>query len=399
MRELKVALITAEFPPQRTSAAVQVRDLAEEFVRLGHKPTVIVPSTDVSGSWDLDRIDEVDVLRIKARPVRDIGYFKRAINETLLPFLMISRLYKSPLWSSRWDIIAWYSPPIFFGPLILLLKRRTRAHTYLILRDIFPEWAIDLGIIRKGPVYWYFRAVARLQYAAADTIGVQTASNLPYLVNWTKKPGRILEVLHNWQHDRPPTKSSIDFDTTLLAGRKIFIYIGNMGIAQGTGILIDLAASLTDRHDIGFAFVGRGSEVDKLKAVVDERRLDNVLFFNEIPSEEIPALLAQCHVGLLALHPKHKSHNIPGKFLSYLLAGLPVLARVNEKTDLIELINGRGTGRAFTGDALAEMRRFAIEICDDETEREHISRRAKDLGIKMFSPSIAVNQIISHLSA
>ena len=399
MRELNVVLVTIDFPPQRTSAAVQMRDLAEEFARQGHKPTIIVPSPGLSNPWKLEHVGAVEVLRIRARPMRDIGYLKRTVNETLLPFMMIAGLYRSPLWKKRWDLIAWYSPTIFFGLLILLLKWRSKGHAYLILRDIFPEWAVDLNLIRKTPIYWYFRCVAHLQYVAADTIGVQTEANLPYLSRWAHKTGRTLEVLRNWQRfDIPGSKSSIDFPSTSLSGRKIFIYIGNMGIAQGMDILIDLAASLIDRRDIGFAFVGRGSEENRLRAMAAQRCMDNILFFGEIPPEEIPALLIQCYAGLIALDPRHKSHNIPGKLLSYLHAGLPVLGRANQDTDLITLINEENVGRAFSGEALADMKAFVIKICGDNQLRDDMSGRARDLAQRWFLPSIAVEQVISHLS-
>jgi glycosyltransferase involved in cell wall biosynthesis len=398
MREINIALITIDFPPQRTSAAVQMRDLAEEFARQGHKPTIIVPSAGLSKPWKLEHVGGVDVLRIRARAMRDIGYLKRTFNETLLPFMMIAGLYRSPLWNKRWDLIAWYSPTIFFGLLILLLKRRSQGHAYLILRDIFPEWAVDLGLIRKSPIYWYFRSVAHLQYIAADTIGVQTESDLSYLSRWAHTTGRTLEVLRNWQRvDKPRCKSSIDFASTSLRGRKIFVYIGNMGIAQGMDILIDLAASLIDRRDVGFAFVGRGSEENRLRALATQRCMDNIVFFNEIPSDEIPALLIQCYAGLIALDPRHKSNNIPGKFLRYLHAGLPVLGRANQDTDLITLINEENVGRAFSGEALPGMKAFVIEICGDSRLRERMSGRAKDLAGRRFLPSIAAEQIVSHV--
>jgi len=67
-----------------------------------------------------------------------------------------------------------------------------------------------------------------------------------------------------------------------------------------------------------------------------------VLFYDEIDPDEIPGLYAQCHVGIVALDPRHKTHNIPGKFLSYMQSGLPVLASINPGNDLVELIQRSG---------------------------------------------------------
>jgi glycosyltransferase involved in cell wall biosynthesis len=395
---LRIALISTDYPPLRTSAAVQLRDLAQQFAALGHQPVVIVPSMTSDEPWTVERREGVDVLRIAARPTRSATHFRRALAEMWLPFAMLRNVRKSQFHSTKWDLIVWYSPPIFFGPLIWALRRASGARTYLILRDIFPEWAFNLGIIRKGPVYFLFKAVAAFQYAVADTIGVQTESNLAYLPNWTKSAHRRIEVLHNWLTTTPNVGCSIQIARTSLAGRKIFVYIGNMGVAQGIEIFLELIERLRDRGDIGFIFVGRGSEFSKLEAERVSRDLNNVLFFDEIDPSEIPGLLAQCEVGLVALHPSHKTHNIPGKFVSYVQYGLPVLARVNGGTDLEKLIEEKAVGKVYSGNLVAELKRLAEELADNDALRHSMSERGRELGGRMFSPKVAAGQIVASLT-
>ena len=132
---------------------------------------------------------------------------------------------------------------------------------------------------------------------------------------------------------------------TLLAERKIFVYAVNMGVAQGMGLMLGLADLLSARADVGFLFVGRGSDAIRLKASAQNRGLNNVLFFDEIHPDEIPDLYAQCHVGIVLLDPRHKSHNIPGKFLTYMQSGLSVLANVNAGNDLCGLIRDERVGQ------------------------------------------------------
>ena len=163
---------------------------------------------------------------------------------------------------------------------------------------------------------------------------------------------------------------------TVLAGRKIFVYIGNMGVAQSMDIFIELIQGLRHRDDIGFLFVGRGSEFAKLEAEKASRELNNVLFFGEIDSSEIPGLLAQCHVGLVALHPDHKTHNIPGKFVSYVQYGLPVLARVNAGTDLERLIEDEQVGQRRLAGVVAEDR----DGREGDAEVEQADDRDRDAG-------------------
>jgi glycosyltransferase involved in cell wall biosynthesis len=396
-RSLLIALISTDFPPLRTSAAVQLRDLAQQFAALGHRPVVIVPSSTSGSRWSVERLDGIEVLRVAAPPTRAPSFVRRAIAEMWLPFAMLRNIRKSPLGSAKWDLLVWYSPPIFFGPLIWALRRSSGARTYLILRDIFPEWAVDLGLVRRGPVYVAFKAIAALQYAVAEIIGVQTPSNLPYLSRWARPPRRRIEVLHNWLAVTPDVGCSIAVEQTALAGRKVFVYIGNMGVAQGMDIFIDLIQCLRHRDDIGFLFVGRGSEFAKLEAEKASRELNNVLFFGEIEPAEIPGLLAQCHVGLVALHPDHKTHNIPGKFVSYVQYGLPVLARVNTGTDLEGLIEEQQVGRVYAGNSVDELKRLAEELANEDVLRSSMSERGRQLGRSMFSPVTAATQIVASL--
>ncbi len=255
----------------------------------------------------------------------------------------------------------WYSPTIFLGPMVRALKRECGCRGYLILRDLFPDWAVDAGILRKGLVYRAFKHVERGQYAAADVIGVQTAANIPRVAA-DSPPGATIETLHNWLAKPAVAPPTIDLSTGPLAGRTIFAYTGNMGAAQGMDCLIDLAYRLRGRRDVGFLFVGRGSDVPRLRAMAEAQGLDGVQFIDEVDSDAIPGLLAQCHVGLIALDPRHTTHNIPGKLLTYLHAGLPVLARINPGNDLEALINDEGIGFVVAGDRQEELQRCAEEL-------------------------------------
>jgi len=391
---VRIALICSDYPPLRTSAAVQIRDLAAEFLAQGHVPVVLVPAERQREPWIESDVGGVKVLRLAAPAVRARGYLRRTLAEMYLPFAMIRGIARSPWSDTRWDAIAWYSPTTFFGPLVWWLKRRARCPAYLILRDIFPEWALDLGLLRKGPVYAFFKAVSNFQYAMADVIGVQTPSNLPYMARWDGRGGRRLEVLQNWLSPAADVGSSIVVANTALVGRQVFVYIGNMGVAQGMEIFIDLAAQLRGRRDLGFLFVGRGTDIPKLQELVRARALENVLFHDEVDTREMPGLLAQCQVGLLALDPKHKTHNIPGKFLTYLQAGLPVLGRVNPGTDVADLIERERVGAAYVGESADEFAAVAVRLMDDNTERAAMGLRGRRLGLRMFSPTTAVQQIL-----
>lgn len=394
---LRLIIIADTYPPLRISGAVQMRDLVREFVEQGHLPTVVVPTASLSSAWSVEESDGITLLRVRTPRTKDIDYVRRTLNEMRLPHVLLRALRNSGLGADRWDGIVWYSPTIFFGPIIRALRRESRCRSYLILRDIFPEWAVDMGLMRRGLAYRFFKWVERSQYAAADVIGVQTPANLPYLKDWVSQSGRQLEVLQNWLRPAADVGCRVQISGTPLAGRRIIVYAGNMGVAQGMDVFMDLAIRMRARPDVGFLFVGRGSDAARFASLAQELRLENVVFHDEIEPREIPGLLAQCHVGIVALDPRHHSHNIPGKFLTYMQAGIPVIARINPGNDLERMIKESRVGRVCTGGDAALLERLTEDLLSDPTAAEDARRNGKELSERLFSSSAAVRQIVHAL--
>lgn len=394
----KIVLVADTFPPLRTSGAVQLRDLSREFVRQEFDLTVLLPFSDQPDGCKKEIIEGVTVVRLKAPRTKDVGYIRRTLAELAMPFLMLRQLRRSPLARERWDGVVWYSPSIFHGPLVKVLKALSDCKSYLIIRDIFPEWAVDMGLMGRGLPYRFFDAVARYQYSVADVIGVQTPGNKAYFKRWARKKGRTLEVLPNWLGSPSKAGCSIQVTDTGLRGRKVFVYAGNMGVAQGMDILLDLAEGLLDRDDIGFLFVGRGMDANRLCDLAKARRLSNVEFFDEIDPDEIPSLYAQCSAGIVALAPEHKSHNIPGKFLTYMQSGLPVLANINAGNDMANTIRAEQVGQVCESNQVSELLRLAKKLLIQIETDKALPARCKALFEREFAVEKAVKQIVAALA-
>lgn len=396
---MQIALITDTFPPLCTSGAVQLRDLARELICQDHEVTVMLATHELKQAWQLEEIDGIQLVRIRTPRIKDIGYIWRTIGECLMPFIMLKNLRKTPLKNTRWDGVVWYSPSIFHGPLAKALKKSSSCKGYLIVRDIFPEWAVDMGLMGRGLPYHFFSAVARYQYSVADIIGVQTQGNCAYFAKWAQEASHHLEVLQNWLANPPTGNCSIQIAKTSLAGRKVFLYAGNMGVAQDVSVLIDLAERMRSRADIGFLFVGRGSEAQKMATTARERGLDNILFFDEIQPDEVPGLCTQCHVGLVALDHKHKSHNIPGKFITYMRSYLPVLAQVNAGNDLACMIRKNRVGLANEDGTVETLERMGRELLQELERDPCMKKRCHEVYQRLFTPQAAVQQIVAALTS
>jgi len=394
---MRLALVADVFPPLRSSGAVQLRDLSNELVSQGHDVTVLVASPGLDAPYKFEVLGGLRVLRLKTPATKDRGYVARTLGEFWMPFAMLKGFKHSPLSDELWDAVVWYSPSIFLGPLVKALKSKSRCPSYLIVRDIFPEWAADMGLMSRGSPFLFFKLIAAYQYSIADVIGIQSKGNAVYFQRWVKSSNRRLEVLHNWLAPARDVGCTIDISQSALAGRKIFVYAGNMGVAQGMDVVVDLAQFFKNDRNVGFVLVGRGSEVDKLKSMVAHKALENVLFFEEIDPSEIPSLYAQCDVGLVLLDARHRSHNVPGKFLTYMQAGLPVLAAVNAGNDLIGLIDESQVGRACEAADLNKLFASAKELLAQVQSDDFYRQRCQVLCERLFTAEAAARQVVASL--
>lgn len=359
---------------------------------------MILPSADINENWEIKEISGVRVVRLKSPPLKDLNYVRRTINEFLMPFFMLHNLKKSPIAKEKWEGIVWYSPSIFHGPLVNSIKKVSGCKGYLIIRDIFPDWALDMGLIGRGIPFYFFSLIARYQYHVADIIGIQSKGNYLYFEKWKHKPSRKLEVLNNWLNKPENNKCSIRINQTSLAERRIFVYAGNVGVAQGIDILLDLAIKLYSCRDIGFLFVGRGTETHRVRKFIKTMELNNVLCFEEIDPDEIQDLYSQCIAGIVSLDPRHKSHNIPGKFISYMQCGLPVLANVNKGNDLVSLILDENVGQVSDSNSIDDLLKNLYKLLDQVDNDNLLPQRCRDLFERKFSSEIAINQIIKALT-
>jgi O26-antigen biosynthesis N-acetyl-L-fucosamine transferase len=345
---LRILIIVDCYYPSPKSSAKLVHDLGVELQRCGNEVIVLTPSEQASKDLVTSVEDQLLIARVKTGTIKGAGRVWRAIEEVQLSWKLWWRA-KDFLRQHHCDLILFYSPSIFFGPLVRKLKALWGCSAYLILRDIFPEWAVDAGLLRKGLVYHFFRWLETYQYETADLIAVQCPANLDYFARAYPKRKLRLKVLYNWSQldvaDLPKTnyRARLGLDQDF-----VFLYGGNIGVAQDMGNLLRLAARMALRPDVHFVLIGSGTETERLKNDIGELRLQNIHILPAVSQNEYLSLVSEFDSGLLSLDPRIRTHNIPCKLLSYLYWGLPVLASVNHGNDLFELINGSRAGCCCT---------------------------------------------------
>ncbi|MFG0764774.1 glycosyltransferase family 4 protein [Aeromonas media] len=394
---MKIALFPDDYLPDSTLVhAKMFHELALELKRLGHEPVIITPSHGKQTKrLQVDYLDGVEIWRFRNPPMRGQGKVKRVISETLLSlnaFLAI----KNAKDISSFELCVNYSPTIFFGPLMHWFKRKAKTFNYLVLRDMFPQWVIDEGLISaKSPIASYFHFFEKLNYNASDCIGLMSPANVDYFRTLHSEYNN-LQVLRNWADINPVSFSSqlIDIRKVYdLNDKVIFFYGGNIGHAQDMRNLLRLVKSMAPYSNAHFLFIGQGDEFELVKQAIAVENLHNLTLLPSINQDAYKEVLTQVDVGLFSLAKTHKAHNFPGKLLGYMLQSLPILGSVNPGNDVIDFINGQGAGWAYINGEDEALLTAAINLLKDKVLRVEMGMRGYDVLTANFSVKAAAQQI------
>jgi O26-antigen biosynthesis N-acetyl-L-fucosamine transferase len=372
-----------------------MHDMALELHRQKHEVIVLTPSDRVSKNIEVTSDFGFQVVRVKTRNIKGAWRAFRAIEESRLSNVLW-RHAKPFLLRHPADLIVFYSPTIFWSSLVRRLKSLWCCPAYLILRDIFPAWAVDAGVLSKGLIYDFFRRKEILQYETADRIAVQSPANLEYFAREFRTQRYRLEVLYNWMNPRLENLPSTDYRARLgLQGKVVFVYGGNLGVAQDVDNIVRLAHRLVDHTHIHILLVGEGSEVPRLRKLLGEKRLENVQLLPAVSPPEYLSLLSEFDVGLLSLDRRLKTHNVPGKLLGYMYWCKPTLASVNPGNDLFEILEKNQAGFCLLNGDDDVLCAAALKLSNNADLRCKMGKNARSLLERLFSVETAARQITS----
>lgn len=343
---MKLALIIDDYLPNSTRVGAKMfHELAQEFLRNGHDVTVITPDTTINKALSIDIVEGVTTWRFKSGALKDVNKILRAINETLLSW-RAWRSIKKLVQNDTFDGIVYYSPSIFWGGLVRKLKAHCQCPAYLILRDLFPQWVIDAGMIKNDSVIaQYFRLFEKQTYAHADRIGLMSEKNLELFRTLNK--GYPCEVLRNWASLTPVNlpENYVPIRKKLkLEDKVIFFYGGNIGHAQDMSNLLRLTRKMSVHPQAHFLFIGQGDEVELINNLAKKWNLSNFTYLPSVKQDDFKFILSEMDIGLFSLSARHSAHNFPGKLLGYMVESLPILGSVNAGNDLLDVINENNAG-------------------------------------------------------
>lgn len=324
-------------------------DLIRKFRDEGHEVYVVYPrERRLRLPTEVKHEGRVHLLGVKTLNVTKTNLIEKGLGQVTL-----ERQFKLGLeryfGKVKFDIILYSTPPITFTKVIRYVKTRNpKAVSYLLLKDIFPQNAVDLGILTKdglkGFLYRSFRKKEKDLYRISDYIGCMSPANVKYVIEHNPEiDPAVVEIAPN-SYDIP-SEISVEYEVTdhirqkygLPINKPIFIYGGNMGKPQGIPFLIKCLEAVKDRIDSYFVIVGDGTEYSKLETFMRERKPRAVSLFRHLPKEDYNRLAKACDVGLIFLDYRFTIPNYPSRLLPYLMERKPIIAVTDPHCDMGEL--------------------------------------------------------------
>lgn len=384
-------------------------DLLREFLKRGEKIFVVCAKENKSeeqGGLSVSE-DGLTIIRVPTGNITgNVPILEKGCATISIDRQFMNAINKY-LGDVAFDLILYPTPPITLVNTITAIKRKTHAKTYLLLKDIFPQNAVDLGIMSKtgigvkSIIYKYFRRKERQLYCISDYIGCMSPANVEYVL--TKNPfirKEQVEVCPNCLSipDAAPT-----FKRDNLALKKeygipgdavVFIYGGNLGKPQGIGFLIECLRYVKDNRKAFFMIIGEGSEFNRIQKYIDEEKPSNVKLLHYMPKDDYQRISNQCDVGMLFLDHRFTIPNFPSRILNYLVSGNPVLAATDPCSDIGTIARDNGFGFCCESNDVKGFEKAVNDFI--EADREEMGKKGWEFFERNWTVEKGYETIIKH---
>ena len=376
-------------------------DLLRKFRDNGHEVTIVSPAERKFGN-KTKYIQEggVRILNVWTTNIQKTNLLEKGITTLFLEFYYYKAIKKYINYKDI-DLILYSTPPITFTNLIKRLKKSSNAKTYLLLKDIFPQNAVDLNLLNYGGiVYNYFRKQEKVLYKISDFIGCMSPANLNYVLE--KNPEiekKKLEVNPNSIEVKENSfglVTDLHIKYNIPKNKIIFIFGGNLGIPQGIDFLKVNIAYCKSIKEAFFLIVGDGTEYDNFSHWIQTEGIINALLIKELPKSEYDEIIRLSHVGLIFLNPLFTIPNFPSRILSYLQNHLPVICATDLVTDIGEIaVNNNFGYKCLTSDSEAFFE-YVIKLLDKNL-RVTMGQNGFEFLSKEYTVQNSYNKIIEKL--
>lgn len=291
--------------------------------------------------------DNIEILRINTGNLLQTNKLTKAVN-----IMLLEKRYKAALNKNygdlEFDLIIYSTPPMTFSKLISKVKAENDAISYLMLKDIFPQNAVDLKMFKKnGLIYKYFRRKEIETYKNSDLIGVMSKRNKTYLLSENpdinpKTVSIFRNATYDYSKNKKTKREDIKKDLGINEKNRMFIYGGNIGAPQGIHNIKTMIKNFYKVKNASLVIVGDGTKFKEIQSFSEG--YENVHVFENMVKEKYDELLNISDIGLIFLDENFEIPNYPSRLTSYLCLSKPVIAATDRSTDLGEEIEKQKCG-------------------------------------------------------
>lgn len=329
-------------------------DLIHQLQEQGHQVYAICAiERRENKQTHISREEGCTVLRVRIGNNKKASLIEKGLTTVLLPWIYI-RATKKYFADVKFDLVVYPTPPVTQVETVKFIKKRDGAKSYLLLKDIFPQNAVDIGMMTKrgpkGLLYRYFRKKEQKLYGLSDHIGCMSQANVDYLLQHNPRldaakvgicPNAIeVQDLSVTAQERLAIRKKYGIPLD----KKVFVYGGNLGRPQGIPFILQCLEQQRQNPDAYFLIVGDGTEFGKLRSWFEREQPRNMKLMSRLPRQDYDRMVGACDVGVIFLDHRFTIPNFPSRLLAYMQAKLPVLAATDPNTDIGKVITGGGFG-------------------------------------------------------
>lgn len=376
-------------------------DLMREFIKHGNDVYIASPTERRYGkATHLIESPSCHILKIHTLNIQKTNIVEKGIG-TLLLENQFDRAIRKYWGEIDFDLILYATPPITFNKVIERVKKRCGCRSYLMLKDIFPQNAVDLGMMKKGSLlHKLFRRKEEKLYQISDRIGCMSPANCEYVIkrNPSVEPSKVelcpnavdpIEIpeLSGTERKKILSKFGIPEDKTL------FMYGGNLGKPQGIDFLLKVVEANENNTKSHIVIVGSGTEYPLIQRWFEEKSPKNAILLSALPKDEYDHLIRACHVGLIFLDPRFTIPNFPSRLLSYLENSMPVLLATDTNTDMGRIAEREGFGLWVESGDLDSFMENMTQLIGDKAKLEFMGLKGKQFLLDNYTVDTVSNII------
>lgn len=379
-------------------------DLMREFINRGNEVYIASPTERRFGKkTHLIESGNCHILKIKTLNIQKTNIIEKGIGTLLLEW-QFDRTIRRYWGNVPFDLVLYSTPPITFNKVIERIKKRCGCRSYLMLKDIFPQNAVDLGMMKEGSLlHRMFRRKEERLYEISDRIGCMSPANCEYVIKHNPKidPAKVelcpnavmpVEIAPLTTDERRELLTRLDIPTD----KTLFIYGGNLGKPQGIDFLLKVIAANEQNTNQYIVIVGSGSEFSRIYRWFQETRPSNAKLIAALPKNEYDTLIKACDIGLIFLDHRFTIPNFPSRLLSYLENSMPVLIATDTACDMGPLASKEKFGSWCESNDLEKFMNTMRKMSENTKIRKQMGLNGKKYLLSHFSVKLVYDIIANN---